>query len=447
MLVVLAFLADPLAQQIIQTEDCMRNSTVLTSRISRTNGYFAQGGSFGPATAVIDAPMAVAINTGIVSPPENISSLIFTECSSGNCTFPMFRTVGVCHSCEDISQNVRKSGTDIFTNYTLSDSSGNPTGLWIAHTRLFIGRVESMLVGNTIANMTYMIGPGQIGQYDIPPAAARCQLFPCVRDYKSAMQKFVLSEDLLSQERIGMNNLRPSPDSGLLVTTKIIRNGTWQTCQASSEAGSGLVQVAIANVDASPQDPPRYDGTAPTAWYPEDCVWSFGRWSTSVIGQALKKELDGISITSTGETPDGSIPARNLWLNGTGNLNTTNTFISDLADTMTATIRRRGVAGAAKYAQGQVAVNLTCVKVEWTWISALAILTVLSFIFLVLLIFQSPNGEKIWKSSTLATLHCGIDERIAQSTGADQTRDDIFQAAKATKAQLRKDSNGNEQFI
>ncbi|KAI0973560.1 hypothetical protein F4678DRAFT_425141 [Xylaria arbuscula] len=37
--------------------------------------------------------MAVAINTGLISPPNHIPSLVPAICPSGNCKFGMFRAL------------------------------------------------------------------------------------------------------------------------------------------------------------------------------------------------------------------------------------------------------------------------------------------------------------------------------------------------------------------
>ncbi|KAF2973075.1 hypothetical protein GQX73_g635 [Xylaria multiplex] len=85
---------DPFSQQLVGVVDCARSE--------------------------IDSPMAVAINTGLVNPPNHIPSLVSTTCPSGNCTFGMFSSVAVCHSCADISSQIKNlTKTTGYHNYSL----------------------------------------------------------------------------------------------------------------------------------------------------------------------------------------------------------------------------------------------------------------------------------------------------------------------------------------
>lgn len=112
LLTVLAVAVDPFAQQIIVYLDCPQLSQEFYSSIARTNKYNATGEHIGAGEGNIDNPMGVAINTGTVDPPKHIPSLVSTECKSGNCTFPDFSTVGVCHSCDDLSSQIRNITID-----------------------------------------------------------------------------------------------------------------------------------------------------------------------------------------------------------------------------------------------------------------------------------------------------------------------------------------------
>ena len=61
--------------------------------------------------------MAVAINKGMNDPSQNASTLVIAFCFIGNCTFPSYSIVGLCHSTHDISEQVRISGVNFEYSY------------------------------------------------------------------------------------------------------------------------------------------------------------------------------------------------------------------------------------------------------------------------------------------------------------------------------------------
>ncbi|KAF2467854.1 uncharacterized protein BDR25DRAFT_395060 [Lindgomyces ingoldianus] len=84
---ILAFIPDPFAQQIVQNVGCAQIITGINSIISRTGEYNASLRSIKAGQSAIAPSKAVAINLGIYSPPDRISSLLDTKYKSGNCTF------------------------------------------------------------------------------------------------------------------------------------------------------------------------------------------------------------------------------------------------------------------------------------------------------------------------------------------------------------------------
>jgi hypothetical protein len=119
----LAFIANPFAQQVVQTVNCQRSSPFSKGSLSRTTHYAAYTSHTGAGTEPIDPVIGFAINLGFYNPPADASSLISTECKSGNCTFPLFQTLSICGSCDDLSSNLWYKEF----NFTLVDPSTNKT--------------------------------------------------------------------------------------------------------------------------------------------------------------------------------------------------------------------------------------------------------------------------------------------------------------------------------
>ncbi|KAI1423585.1 hypothetical protein F5Y12DRAFT_716212 [Xylaria sp. FL1777] len=119
-LTILVAVLDPFSQQLVSVVECKRESDILMAFVARTNAYYATGGHTGALESEIDSPMAVAINAGLVNPPNYIPSLVTTTCPSGNCTFGMFSSVAACHSCADISSQIKNLTEQTgFLNYSL----------------------------------------------------------------------------------------------------------------------------------------------------------------------------------------------------------------------------------------------------------------------------------------------------------------------------------------
>lgn len=454
LLTVLAFAADPFSQQIVEYVDCPQNSTNSQASVARTNSYMAQGGHTGAMEADIDSPMAVAINTGLVNPPANIASLVNIDCVSGNCTFPQFQTVGVCHACQDITSSIHNmtgaKGSTIH-NYTLQDPENGDTIIWIGMGTIFSASAPTVL--STLENIMELKVLSNADQWKGLPSAYACQLQPCLRTYEASVSNSVRTERVVNTRRMGQNQLfgKDQDDDALfkLATSQTLRNGSLAACEPHAEAADGLVKVAREDVDRAPNIIAPANETVAWAWYEADCVWTFGFSSASVVRRQLSAELDGAQMQLTGGVTTGPIVAKNMWRNGTVSLASLDTFVAALADTITATVRNRGERAAAEYAAGQVLVGDTCVAVRWPWFSYPAVLVGLGAVFFLLLVAHTPRGEanRLWKSSTLAMLFAGVDESISRRVGFDASSDEIKDVAKSTRARLVRDEKGRARFV
>ncbi|KXH33375.1 hypothetical protein CSIM01_03289 [Colletotrichum simmondsii] len=59
-------------------------------------------------TTSIPPSMEGAIMSGFYKSPEELRRETLFQCSSGNCTFDPFVTIGVCHRCEDLTSNLTR---------------------------------------------------------------------------------------------------------------------------------------------------------------------------------------------------------------------------------------------------------------------------------------------------------------------------------------------------
>ncbi|KAI1131599.1 hypothetical protein F5Y10DRAFT_233169 [Nemania abortiva] len=460
LLTILAVAIDPFTQQLVVYTDCPHISANEHSLVARTNQYQASGAQFqGAGLVSLDAPMAVAINTGLVNPPQHIPSLIATDCKSGNCTFGNLASVGLCRSCEDITSQLRNiTGPNYWSaeNFTIPGEPDDFNGF----KDLFL---NSQLIFQTRASVSGFLrvrmakGPNF---YDSALSAFQCSITPCVRRYRSSISKNILSEVELSSTPIGYNwntdwsigggdEAHPSLEVPLyrLATSHTHRNGSEARCVSSDKEGPGLIEVALENIDAAPSQ--LGDINNGTTWYPEDCVWSLGFGAAAAMTETLYKELDNLYLMGLGnDVVDGPIAAKNIWRNGTVDLASINDYMQKLVDVMTANMRNNGLQGRAEYARGQMVVNDTCIAVRWMWLAYPATLVGLTIIFLTLLIIQGPSGSssRAWKSSILAPLFISMDEATYDPNHYDMSKYEMNQLAEQIHTQLIRDPAGKAKF-
>ncbi|KAI0115727.1 hypothetical protein GGR51DRAFT_501882 [Nemania sp. FL0031] len=446
-LTILVAVVDPFSQQIVGIVACTRQSETLTATIDRTNSYVTTGGHTGALESEIDGPMAVAINAGLVNPPDHIPSLVSTTCESGNCTFRRFTSVSVCHSCIDITPKVRNLGDRNGPwNYTLP---GNKSETFS----------DLDLVPSTYLNTSAAFSPTHLLDVRIlslnattyhSANAFQCQLFPCVRTYEASISKSILEEKIISKVPMGFDAF-----GGLgryvLATSNLTQQGEKELdCSAhSANDTTGLVRVALPNVDAAPQEPRGSGSKAPSAWFSKECVWTFGSSPYLAIRPELQRYLDGVEIQQYATTYIGNIVAKNLWRNATMNFESVDLFMQNLSDVMTARIRNSNPDGENGYVMGRTILDEICVQVRWAWLSYPAALVGCGLVFFLVLFMQSPReaaAMRSWKSSNLAILFCSLDEAVRQRTELTWFRDEIDDVARTTFAQLAHDGAGKAKF-
>lgn len=228
---ILAIAVDPFVQQIVRIHTCSQARTMGTASIDRTNQYSITGSRVGSSRESLDVPMQATIGKGTAAAPLSITP----ACSTGNCTFPNFGTVGVCSECAEATQ----------TRYFVcsDDQTINDTCIGLACMRSRC-RVESTSWGTPwgtsdvmrpnvtapfkefkvidIFSEQYSLGPSfnlsttfiyawTNGSYDklfhgeyqdLNPLTVQCSLYACVRTYSLEVVNGRASEKELSRIRM-----------------------------------------------------------------------------------------------------------------------------------------------------------------------------------------------------------------------------------------------------
>ncbi|KAI1734709.1 hypothetical protein F4680DRAFT_437615 [Xylaria scruposa] len=499
-LILLVFAIDPFTQQIVQNVPCLRDSPEMMGRVPRSNTYFAHGMSRDSAHFPVDQAMASAFDRGIVNPPSDMTSLLPFECPTGNCTIPSFSTIGLCHTCQDVTHlleikqivSVIPYKAYVYDKLEL-EIADDPNSIKVLNT---IGDFVAAQANGLMRFKMIALPLSSDGTPYSEPVAYECTLQPCLRTYQANIRNSVLNETEVGRSLIGLSQFREgdlakyeqrnsSVDPGemfyVLATTKessstssisqnssIIVPGGQQSCVGSENPGPGLVKVPVDNIDAAPtrynKRPSDYKDGVPVRWLPQPCVWGIG----FQVYDAITLQLDGLLsvqdvrwIEKEGVTIFDPIPRR-LYNDGSLDFNYIDGLMRNLSDTMTATMRSHGGTAydsAGEYATGPASQLLTCISVGWEWISYPAALVGLTTLWLAVMVWQSPRNEmrtRGWKSSSLPILLAGVsDEKInaikSSSGGLEQlfdtSRTRMEELVASVDAQLVRDGNGHAKFV
>lgn len=369
LIAILALVTDPFTQRMVHYVNCTRNSTSLQGDIARTNFYQGSGPDGVPESY---AAPRVAITTGLVDPPEIASSLVHAKCASGNCTYGLFSTLGVCHKCTDISDQLQTHPDFDQANFSLPVGS-----IWIGLD--IMGEVQVLQTATqprsnsnpAIGQVFILMSSGELDPKDYDnkfnnAVAFDCSIFACVRTYNASMVNLVLNEVLLSTTPIGfsyvsyeVDNIADSDSLGLrLATSQVLRNGSWEPCISNPNYSPGLVEVAGENVDAAPTHwppPPPSDRILESRWYSFDCVWGFGSEARKATSDEFRSVFAGVQLDQYHHTAVYQVIANRIW-----KPHPVDKIMGDLADTISARIRNDNEYPHS-LGLGTMAIRYTCV--------------------------------------------------------------------------------------
>lgn len=125
---ILAFAIDPFMQQLLRPTDCSVELPVdgmVASLPVATlfEGFGFYGTSEDPSGNIAHRAIENALYSGVF---DNKPDVIW-QCPTGNCTFPLYGTIGLCSSCEDVSADVQVVVSPLCSR---SNSSDHHLGSW-----------------------------------------------------------------------------------------------------------------------------------------------------------------------------------------------------------------------------------------------------------------------------------------------------------------------------
>ncbi|KAH0021500.1 hypothetical protein KCU78_g6088, partial [Aureobasidium melanogenum] len=258
----LALASDPFIQQMIKYKSVAFELTGndVQAFVSRSNNYTLHGAHTGAGYESLNLSAQAAIYKGVY----NSYSSVEATCSSGNCTFKDYRTLGMCSHCQDISSTINKTCTK--SSLCSFELPQGPSVKIPGSAILNMSTVVSAGYNHYSTNVSGLSTTnlvGRIGAMSDELMGIQCTLYPCIRTYTANVTKGNISETLLSVSQVFADD--HSEFAGFHTTPMpCLINGTYHNA-------SEFVTPNLTNTIA-------INGLLPTnqtAYMPSDCVFAY----------------------------------------------------------------------------------------------------------------------------------------------------------------------------
>ncbi|CZT17863.1 uncharacterized protein RCC_03699 [Ramularia collo-cygni] len=423
---VVALAMDPFAQQILESRSVMMASADDMAVIRTATAYevAVREGSGPSAFAGIDLilNMTNSIYAGMFHGTSK--SQVEHICSTANCTWDTFQSLGVCSQCTNetdlatgtcLSSNITGSA-GLVTNTEQNCTYTTPNGTALeastsydpdtrAHNSTVLQTVvesQALVDGNLSARLATIsiirLGP-QLEWYLPWPAIYTCEISPC--------QKMFL----------------PSVINGSLFDTVIDEQPTnFSHCHSETDAShcAALPMGETSNMSTI-EDPS-------AMWISTEAITSM----RTLIKTLLTHTNSNIGMKRLAASP-GALMTSMLWKLNNGNIMQT---IDDIATAMTNQIRE---GPNSTWVQGKAMTPTVVVHVNWWFFSLPVMVLLLAVTFLVTLILTSRDANTpVWKSSILGMVFLQLDVRTLGDRNVVSLHE-MELAAMETEVSIRRD--------
>jgi hypothetical protein len=137
---IMTIAVDPFFQQLVGYTDCQVPLENILATIPRTN-YFDSANMYSSPHTIVPA-----VQDAIVGGFFTQADAIQADCSTGNCTFPMYSTAGYCSTCDDVSESLSFS-------YECPGDANNSTSASCG-SRSNISTIVTSSLSSSLQNMT-----------------------------------------------------------------------------------------------------------------------------------------------------------------------------------------------------------------------------------------------------------------------------------------------------
>ncbi|KAF2137075.1 uncharacterized protein K452DRAFT_194758, partial [Aplosporella prunicola CBS 121167] len=471
-LVTVATLAvDPFSQQIVQQYSCMRIDPVAEAMIPRANKYSKAGLTYNEVDYDIDGQMSVAIYMGLLNPPKDSAASITARCLTNNCTFPeirgsTFSTLAMCGFCANSTDKIINETTET-PRYSLPSTAS--TERQVIEDSIVFSSKSQYKSGNRSSQLytfdSLMWRCKEEGscytRETWEPFALTCSLNPCLKTFRANTSHGAYEEEEISSENLS-ECLYEQPAGYLIVAKDTIRDGAWKSCDPSVIKTEDYF-IPIDTTKNRWLGPFSNDRGQQLMWFTQDCVYRFDPLAVRAIHPFLNGLFNDKSLDSHVNQSNylSALPAlshqlplsqatgdmwlKNFYRNGTLTTETANKYMEALANSMTGVIRQQpNDTEDMRFVKGKTWRTQTCIRVRWPWLSFPVALLGLGILFTMGIELTTRRGtwRRDWKSSPLALLFHGLDEKTRRKKGELKRKDDMYAASKEIKVRLRKVDEG-----
>lgn len=502
LIAVLIVTVDPFLQALLQYTGCQQSlgekAIVARSNYFESTGSFGYSEGFemdnpevGSRLYSISEP-SKSVQSYLTTATLSEASPVQPHCPTGNCTFESFSTVGYCSTCEDISHQLEFSN-EVKSNdgrkVSYSCTSMLPTGLNITfntddeHPSMFKGLFRGHGLDRDGTDWGYEYSPKQISiptvfefiagknfwsdgvwsgvgtdptngdhitncsDINFDPekewscrgyGAARCTIFPCIREYEVAVIAGVVSETMIGHTPFetprNMSSGRGWNEPVVFVNTSCLSPEERSNLvhEGYSVAQSWLRYNYPWNATSAYSDGEEtmpYD-TVPVSEYPvtmdaRGCTYMFGPYLDLTLQIFFEKIKFFDAIVAGAENScdsvnrcfgsfSGPIELQTLYNSSKVSFASINRTFDSIVTGFTNYMRQNGNANHSAPAEGVVWHYATCLNVHWPWIALPASLVALtSLVLLPLTILSTARAEvPVWKAHPLPFILRGpfVDE-------------------------------------
>lgn len=393
-LTIAALAVGPFTQQLISTPEREISVGIATVPQSTTYDAYSFGGI--QATKTVDLTMKAAIYNGIYNTDPSLLA-VQPNCATGNCTWPIFSSLGVCSDCVNRTDLITKNCSDSrdcsfsLPNVPTTIHEGSSLNIFInATTASNMSGLPSF--DSTITQFQVMVDPdGGVG--NTAPLAFGCSLYYCIKTYQTSVRLGNLTEEILF---------------------------TYPNSSTAPQAQNINVPIVLS------QDGNNYTVGVQTAV----------AMSSYVAGQLTGSGNGGIGEQTY--TSDSIQAMYNAMITNSSNITT---FMRNLATSMTNSIRLDTGSSGTTFANGTALKTEAYLTVSWAWISLPVAVWVLHLFCLVVVIWQTYK-ERIesFKSSTVSTIFVGLTQQKKEEVSFPvASMDQMETAAKQLQVSLKKE--------
>ncbi|KAK3625379.1 hypothetical protein LTR56_004014 [Elasticomyces elasticus] len=407
-LTVAAMLVEPALQQIpaYPTRVVRINDTLVSRNLNFTDRVPVAGGAGFSLSEGLKSAMYTGIfgdEATVVHPPN---------CATGNCTWPIFTSLGICSACEDLSSRLVRSSERLGVGWQVPSNDSTTQGLGHVSRRDWMYLQDSSAAGqivfgglgsHAILDFQSIYWPPHSTGNDPPSGVFECVLHFCVKTFSATTTGGHFSETVLATWPPANTSMPEQPTIDISADFPV---GTKLTAAASERKENFTLTPPGADisyaVDRLTFDLLRhwagngmFTGIIPYNPIEDDHARVFDvadimgimyNELTDLLGP--NKTIHGFSVPSTA---------------GPGRL------MAKIATSLTSFMRRSESGTLA--VSGETIHYESFVQARWYWLAGPLSLLLLTFVLMLSTILLSArHGVPTWKSSSLAVLVHGLND-------------------------------------